>query len=290
MDSELDTFSSNVSDYFKAVLSTRDFNRLSEFIMNEYGIKMPPVKKIMLQSRLQKRLRALKIADFKEYVDYLFTPEGQSKEVIHMIDAVSTNKTDFFREPLHFDYLFNELLHELYNLSDIPFIGVWSAGCSSGEEPYTLAIVLTEFAETHPRFDFSIFASDISTKMLSMANEAVYREEKIESLPLTLKKKYFLRSKNREEKKVKITPNLRKKIFFTRLNLIGERYSTPDIYDIIFCRNVLIYFDRETQETILNKLCNRLKTGGYIFLGHSESVTGFDLPLKHVKPTIFKRI
>ncbi len=279
----------NASDYFKAILSTKDFMRLSEFIMNEYGIKMPPAKKIMLQTRLQKRLRDLNIANFKEYVDYVFTPQGQKDEVIHMIDVVSTNKTDFFREPSHFDFLLSDMLPEYYKQETLRPVKIWSAGCSSGEEPYTLAVVCSEFAAYHPGFDFSIYATDISTRMLRHAFEAIYKEEKIEIIPKILKGKYFLRSKDRSAKKVKVISELRRRVLFSRLNLISDKYVTPDIYDMIFCRNVLIYFDRIIQENILAKLCARLKPGGTIFLGHSESITGFNLPLRHIKPTIFKK-
>ena len=278
------------ADVFKATLSQKDFNRLSNFIMTEYGIKMPPVKKVMLESRLQRRLKSLNITDFKDYVDYVFTPLGQKEEVIHMIDVVSTNKTDFFREPGHFDFLTNVLLPDLFRDKQYLNLKIWSAGCSSGEEPYTLAIVLSEFIEKNPCYDFTIFASDISTKMLKTAMEAIYKEERVYNIPLAIKKEYFLRSKNREEKKVRIVPELRKKVTFRRLNLIDEKYNLFEHYDIIFCRNVLIYFDRDTQEQILMKLCAHLKTGGYLFLGHSESITGLKLPLNHIQPTIYVRV
>lgn len=289
MANDADLFQSNLSELYNASLNSKDFNRLSAFIMHEYGIKMPPVKKIMLQSRLQKRLKALNMTDFKEYVDYVFSAKGQKEEVIHMMDVVSTNKTDFFREPIHFDFLLTELLPALYNNHQTG-VKIWSAGCSSGEEPYTLAIVLSEFIEKNRNFDYSIFATDISTKMLKTAFDGIYKEERIEDIPLSLKKKYFLKSKNREERKVRVMADLRKKVYFERLNLIGERYNVTEKFDIIFCRNVLIYFDRDVQEGILNKLCQHLKNGGFIFLGHSESITGLELPLKHVRPTIFKKI
>ncbi|MFO7658552.1 MAG: CheR family methyltransferase [Bacteroidales bacterium] len=281
---------SGYSDFFQARLSDREFDKLSGFIMQEYGIKMPPVKKVMLQSRLQKRLKELNMVSFKEYIEYVFSQKGQQEEVIHMIDVVSTNKTDFFREPVHFELLSSQVLPEFYNSHRNNIFRVWSSGCSSGEEPYTMAITLAEFAERNPGFDYSIYATDISTKMLKVAVDAIYKEEKIEIVPLTFKKKYFLRSKNREDQKVRIIPGLRNKIMFERLNLISERYNTPDTYDAVFCRNVLIYFDREVQQDILSKICLRLKRDGYLFLGHSESVTGLDLPLKHLQPTVFKRL
>lgn len=284
------TGSFSASPYYNAELSTNDFNRLSKFIMSEYGIKMPPEKRIMLQGRLQRRLKALNMHDFKEYVEYVFSSAGQSEEVIHMMDVVSTNKTDFFREPLHFDFLLTEGLSELFASQQIRNISIWSAGSSSGEEAYTISIVLSEFIEKNPGLDYSIVASDISTLMLKRASEAIYHEDKVVDVPLVIKKKYFLRSKNKEEKKVKIISTLRNKVSFYRQNLLYLSPSAKPEHHIIFCRNVLIYFDRENQYKILSNLCTYLKTGGFLFLGHSESITGFELPLTNIKPTIFRKI
>ncbi len=271
---------------FAAQLSDADFNKLSKFIYTQYGIKMPPEKKIMLQSRLQKRLRALCIYSFKEYIDYVFG--GQTNdEIIHMMDVVSTNKTDFYREPAHFDYLRQLILPKLFESKKQ--IKIWSAGCSSGPEVYTLAIELMEFAIAHQGFDFTILGTDISTVMLKKAYTAIYPEEMIEPVPLDLKKKYLLRSKDKTKKLIRINEQLRKKVKFQRLNFIDETYQINELYDIIFCRNVLIYFDRETQERVINKLCNHLKTDGYFFLGHSESITNINVPLKQIKPTVYTR-
>lgn len=279
-----------LNEIFKAKLSNEDFERLSNFIYHEYGIKMPPVKKVMLQSRLQKRLRELNITSFDEYVDYVFSKEGQDNEVIHMIDVVSTNKTDFFREPVHFEFLTNEGLPELMAGSNHLNIKVWSAGCSSGEEPYTLTIVLSEFKEKFPGFDYSIMATDISSRILRSAVEAIYKENRIENIPITLKRKYFLKSKDRESPTVRIIPELRRKVSFQRLNFMDHTFNIHETFDVIFCRNVLIYFDRETQEEVINKLCSKLKIGGFFFLGHSESITNMKVPLKQIKPTIFRRV
>lgn len=280
----------NISQLYKAELSEHEFRKLSQFIMNEYGIKMPPEKKIMLQSRLQKRLKALNISNFKDYIEYLFSPHGMSEEVIHMMDVVSTNKTDFFRESAHFDYMLSDTLPNLINNNKYKQIKIWSAGCSSGEEPYTIAITMSEFIENFPEISYAITASDISTKMLQQAVNAIYKEERINDIPLVLKKKYFLRSKNREEKKVRVVTNLRSKIEFLRINLLELTPITQPKYQIVFCRNVLIYFDRPTQYKILKVLCSNLVPGGYLFLGHSESITGLELPLKSMIPTVFTKI
>jgi chemotaxis protein methyltransferase CheR len=279
----------NLEYLYKAELNPREFERLSKFIMKEYGIKMPPEKKIMLQSRLQKRLKALKIDNFKEYVEYVFSPTGQTEEVIHMMDVVSTNKTDFFRESAHFDYLLNEGIPILVNEMSTRNISIWSAGCSSGEEAYTIAITFSEFREKHPGFDFSISASDISTQMLKMGSEGMYNEDKVSEVPMSIKKKYFLKSKNKELKKVKVIGVLREKVSFYRQNLLYLSPVSQPVHDIIFCRNVLIYFDRNIQNNILVNLCSQLKPGGFLFLGHSESITGFGLPVNQIHPTIFRK-
>ena len=280
----------NVSKLFHAELTQSDFNRLSQFIMSEYGIKMPPEKKIMLQSRLQKRLRVLGMNNFKDYINYLFSPGGMSEEVIHMMDVVSTNKTDFFRESSHFDYMLSDALPVLSQSMNIKYLKIWSAGCSSGEEPYTLAVTLSEFKERNPGIDFSIFASDISTRMLNVGLNAIYHEDKIKDIPLSLKKKYFLRSKNHDEKKVRVISPLRNKVEFSRINLLDLTPSRAPQFHVIFCRNVLIYFNRPTQFKILSSLCSNIIEGGYLFLGHSESITGLDLPVKSIIPTVFTKI
>jgi chemotaxis protein methyltransferase CheR len=208
-----------------------------------------------------------------------------------MVDVVTTNKTDFFREAAHFDFLTNELLpkkHKDHNAA-AP-LKVWSAGCSTGEEPYTLAMVLAEFAEKMPAFDYEIFATDISTRVLEAAETAVYTEEKVQPVPLYFKKKYLLKSKDPKSKTVRVVPELRKKISFERLNFIDGDVSAYPVFNIVFCRNVLIYFDRPTQEKVIRKLCSRLEPGGYLFLGHSESISQLQLPLQQVQPTVFKKI
>jgi chemotaxis protein methyltransferase CheR len=274
-------------------MSQKEFDRLSEFIVGHCGIKMPPAKKIILESRLQKRLRSLGIASFKEYCDYVFESEEGAAELVHMIDAVTTNKTDFFREPVHFQFLTETVLPEF--LAEAADRGrkqfhVWSAGCSSGQEPYTLAIVLTEFAQQHPEFQFAILATDISTRVLEKARLGIYDQQVIEDVALSLKQKYFLRSKDREKGLIRVVPELRAKILFERLNLMEEQLSVAEPMDALFCRNVIIYFERDTQYSLLSRLCRCLKTGGYLFLGHSETVHGFDLPLARISSTIYRKV
>lgn len=282
---------SYLNEIYKAQLSLEDFNKLSSFIYKESGIKMPQVKRIMLQSRLQKRLKELNMTSFKDYCEYVFSREGLNSEIIHMLDVVSTNKTDFFREPVHFDFLTTNVLPEFINSSKSnKLFKVWSAGCSSGEEPYTIALVLYEFFENYPSYNYSILGTDISTKILQNALNAVYKEDKIECIPLDLKRKHLLKSKDRSNPTVKIGPHLRSKVRFDRVNFMDDYYNIPDYFDVVFCRNVLIYFDRETQESVINKICTKILPGGYFFLGHSESILNMSVPLRQIKPTIFQRV
>lgn len=276
---------------FSVKLKDSEFNRLSKLIYEEYGIKMPPAKKIMLQSRLQKRLRALNMNSFSEYCDFLFSKEGLQGEVIHMIDVVSTNKTDFFREPVHFDFLNQAVLtHYKEHYKNHKTINIWSAGSSSGEEAYSIAITMEEFIANNINFNYHIQGTDISTIVLNKAITAIYPEEKTHVIPLSVKRKYFLRSKDKDKPKVRVTKEVRRKVNFSRLNLMDNSYNMPTNFNIIFCRNTLIYFDRPVQEKVITKLCRHLEPGGFFFIGHSESLTGFDVPLRQLKPTIFQKI
>lgn len=277
------------SEYYRARLSNADFKRLSDCIYNGYGIKMPEEKKVMLQSRLQKRLRAMKIKSFTEYCDLVLDSDDTS-ELINMIDVVSTNKTSFFRESVHFDFMQESVLPEFYDKNTYGSLNVWSSACSSGEEAYSVAMTIEEFKRNQNLIDYTILGTDISTEILQKAVNAIYLESRASDIPMELRRNYLLRSKDKENPKVRIIRDLRKKVRFQRLNLMKSNYPVGQKFDIIFCRNVLIYFDQPTQEKVINKLCSRLKTNGYFFLGHSESVTGMDVPLKLIKPTIFKKI
>ena len=278
-----------VKEFSKIEMTREEFNLLSTFITNNYGIKLPGVKKVMLQSRLQKRLRMLNMPTFKDYCEYAFT-KGNEHEIINMIDLVSTNKTDFFREPVHYTFLSEEALPTIVARKSQKMIKIWSAGCSSGEEPYSIAITVSEFLKKFPGIDFSITGTDISSRILNKAINGIYDENKIDVIPIDIKKKYFLKSKDPSLKKVRVVSELRKKINYKRLNFMDNGYNMKEMFDIIFCRNVLIYFDRENQEKVINKLCGFLKKGGYFFLGHSESVLKMNIPLQQTKPSTFIKI
>jgi chemotaxis protein methyltransferase CheR len=273
-------------------MSAETFSRFSAFVHNELGIKMPATKKTMLQSRLLKRLRVSGKKTYEEYYEYVFSPQGASQELAHMIDVITTNKTEFFREPKHFDFLVQTALPELiraYGTGIRQTAKIWSAGCSTGQEPYTLAMVLSEFASGYPGFDYLILGTDISTRVLEVAKLAIYDHEHVAPVDMALRKKYLLHSRDRSKRTVRIVPELRSRVRFRRLNFIDSDFGLREVMDIIFCRNVLIYFDRPTQEKVLNRLCRHLKPGGYVFMGHSETLNGLDVPLVSAGPTIYRK-
>ncbi len=275
-----------------AILSDRDFSRLGEFIHDTCGIKITPAKKVMLESRLAKRLKDLSIHSFGDYCEYLFSPRGVQDELVHMIDVVTTNKTDFFREPAHFSYLAEKAAPELINLhgaGTTRMLGVWSAGCSTGEEPYTIAMVLNELNEKYRGFRYMVLATDISTKVLDIAKLGIYSEDKVGPVPDPLKRRYLMRGKDSRRGMIRMAPELRERVNFRRLNFMEGDFGMREPMDIIFCRNVIIYFDRPTQQKLLKRFCDHLVHGGYVFMGHSETLQGMDLPLVPVAPTVYRK-
>lgn len=242
----------------------------------------------MLESRLAKRLRVLNMATFKEYIQYLTGKEGMADELVKMIDVVSTNKTDFFREPHHFDFLQRTILPQ-FKQEGKQTINIWSAACSSGEDPYTIAMVLQDYVNANRGFDYNIFGSDISTDMLQKAATAVYSLDRVADIPIAIKQRYLLKSKDSLKPTVRIIPELRKKVQFGRINLMDNTLPVKEKFDLIFCRNVLIYFDRETQTQVVRKLMDKLKPDGYLFIGHSESLFQTNLDVRQIKPTIYQK-
>jgi chemotaxis protein methyltransferase CheR len=271
-------------------ISNADFARLKNLIYAQSGINLNADKKTMLELRIKRRLRSLHLNSSAEYCDYLFGPQGQKEEIASLLDVVSTNKTDFFREPDHFEFLAQKALPDLMarNDSGRPLL-VWSAGCSSGEEPYTLAIVMSEYALSHPGFRFHILATDLSHTVLAKAHKGIFNKDVVRPVPAGLQRKYFMRSRDPESHHMRIVPELRQAVEFARLNFMDADFGLTQKADAIFCRNVIIYFDRGTQEKILQKLAAHLAPRGYFFVGHSESLHGMDLPLSAVAPALYRK-
>ncbi len=269
-------------------MSRRNFAKLAGYIYDYSGIKMPESKKTMLEGRLRRRLRATGTRTLDEYCDRVFSGDGLANEGLHLINAVTTNKTDFFREPAHFDYLTQTILPK-FKARGIRTVRAWSAACSTGPEPYTIAMVLDDYADTCNGPSYGILATDLDTEVLAAARAGIYPAELVDPVPATLQRKYVLASRDPARRDIRIVPSLRSAIGFARLNLMDDRYPVGEAMHLIFCRNVLIYFDKPTQRKVVSQLVDCLEPGGYLFLGHSESITGLDLPLVQVANTVFQR-
>jgi chemotaxis protein methyltransferase CheR len=270
-------------------LSNRNFTRLAEVINNASGIKMPMSKKTMIEGRLRRRVAALDLTDLNAYCDYLFDSGDFEAELIHLINVATTNKTDFFREPIHFDFMTRTALPALVEDGQRK-VKIWSAAASIGAEAYTLAMVMEEFRRGVHGLDYSILATDICTEVLAQAASGRFPKAMIDPVPMDLRRRYVLQSRDPGADEVRIAPSLRAKVAFARLNLMDNAYPVGTDMDFIFCRNILIYFDKPTQEQVLSRLCDHLRPGGYLVLGHSESAVGVDLPVVAVVNTIFQKV
>jgi chemotaxis protein methyltransferase CheR len=265
-------------------LDEKDFNRISQYIQDHFGIRLPIAKLILVESRLVKRIVQLNLKSFTDYVNLIFSKEGREEQNM-LIDMISTNKTDFFREDAHFKFLEK---HFKLNKAVKP-INIWSSACSSGEETYTISMVMEEMKLAGTlNTSYSILGTDISNTILTKAIKGEYPEKNIECVPKELSKKYFT-NKNGV---VSVNADVRRSISFKRFNLIdGLQYHTLDKkFDMIFCRNVLIYFDRPTQLKVVDNLIKSLVPGGYLFLGHSETLFGASFPIVQIQPTVYQKL
>jgi chemotaxis protein methyltransferase CheR len=270
-------------------LSDRHFQTIAKLIEGQVGIKLPAGKRLMLEGRLHKRVRALNYSGLNEYVDNLFEDAHFEGELTHLIDVVTTNKTDFFREPSHFTFMKEIAVPELLKSRGRADLKIWSSACSTGMEAYTTAMVLDDMTRSGSRFRFRVLGTDISTAVLRLAKTAIYTRDVLAPVPAAFIKRYFLSSKDRTIDEVRVVPELRRLTNFMRMNLMDSNYPVDRDVDIIFCRNVLIYFERETQRKVVEQLCSHLRPGGYLMVGHSESMIHSVVPgLKQVQPTIFR--
>jgi chemotaxis protein methyltransferase CheR len=273
-------------------LSDRDFEKISQLVYAQCGINLHEGKKELVKARLGKRLREGNFRSFSEYYKYVITREG-TDELITMIDSISTNLTYFFREEPHFRRL-QTIVKSWFDASAAagqkrrqPKLRIWSAGCSTGEEPYSLGITVKETLNGFPA-DFKIMATDISTRVLKTAVSGVFPNEKAKNISSDILRKYFQLGHGRWEGYIRIKKEIRDMIEFSRFNLM-ETPSSNFIFDIIFCRNVMIYFDKQTQASVVNKFYNCLNKGGYLFIGHSESLTGLEHAFKYIEPSVYRK-
>lgn len=265
-------------------LGDGEFRRISTLAYEEARLNLHQGKKLLVQNRLRKRLRALGLPGFKEYLRFL---EDNPEEVRTMVDCLTTNFTRLFREQEHFDFLREEVIPWL-NASGFERIRFWSAGCSSGEEPYSLAIYLREYLEEVDDRDVLILATDISLRALSRAREGVYREDQLADVPAAWKFKYFRKCRLNGENCFRVTPELARLIRFRYLNLVGD-WPMRGLFQVILCRNVMIYFDKATQQELVGRFHRYLVPGGYFFVGHSESLTRIRHPFRYCRPSVYRK-
>jgi chemotaxis protein methyltransferase CheR len=266
-------------------ITREEFQRFRTLIYDESGIALSDQKQSLLASRLSKRLRDLGLQTFSDYYTHV-TGDPSRDEFTRMLDLISTNKTDFFREPKHFEFLRDRILPDL---AETKRVRIWSSACSTGEEPYTIAMTLYEGVPDPARWDFKILASDLSTRVLAKAAAGVYDEERFRDVPAAVLQRHFLRGRGERAGVYKVKPHLAEMIRFRRLNLMDEQFPIKTPLDLVFCRNVMIYFDRPTQERLVNKFHRYLKPGGYLFIGHSESLQWVEHPFTSVAPTIYRK-
>jgi chemotaxis protein methyltransferase CheR len=265
-----------------------EYEFIRTLVYEHSRISLGPDKRELVTARLGKRLRATQLSSIGEYCDLLQGPTRED-ELSHLIDAISTNHTFFFRETPHFDFLRDTVIPEMQrrNVTERwPRFNVWSAASSSGEEPYSIAITL---AEHLANWDWHIEATDISHKILAKASAAIYREEVVSKMTPAMVKAHFQRGVGPQEGNYRVKSSLRDKVTYRQLNLLEGEPPFQNPFNLIFCRNVMIYFDRPTQEELIAKLARRLVPGGYLFVGHSESLTGIKHSLQLVRPAIYRR-
>ncbi len=265
-------------------LTEREFSNISRLAYEKFGLQLKPEKYELVTARLGKKVRAAGCRSFQEYYQRV-VDDGTGEALIELIDALATNFTNFLREPAHFDFLLKEVLPACARLDRL---AIWSAACSTGEEPYTIALSVLDALGGASRPRLRILATDISSKALAEARRGVYPAAKVENLPTAWLRAYFLRGDGRWKGWYRVKPEVLQAIEFRRLNLI-EQTAHTELYRVIFCRNVMIYFDKPTQQKLVERLAAQLEPGGYLFIGHSESLTGIDHPLAYVRPTIYRK-
>jgi chemotaxis protein methyltransferase CheR len=263
-------------------LSQREFNQVAELAYRTCGIDLKNGKQALVQARLGKKIRQGKFGAFKQYYEHVVA-DTTGEELIALLDALTTNFTSFLREAAHFDFLRKTILPGIQGQ-----IRIWSAACSTGEEPYTIAFSLLEELGMPAASRIHILASDISSRALAAAERGAYETERFKDFPKDWFRKYLLRGSDRWEGWCRVKPPIRALVEFRRLNLI-ETFRPAQLFHVIFCRNVMIYFNKETQAQLVNRFASCLEPGGFLLIGHSESLTGLKHPYDYVKPAVYRR-
>ncbi len=270
------------------VLGEKEFRQISDLVYEHCGINLHDGKKELVRSRLAKRLHKGRFTSFSSYIKHVLEdPTG--KEFSILIDSLSTNLTKFFREERHFEYIRAQLLPRLVKAKESRRqfrIRGWSAGCSSGEEPYSIALTLLDALGGKGCWDIKLLATDVSTRILERAQAGVYDKDRIDPIPLPLRSKYFMSRREGNKERYEVGPAMREMVIFRYLNLMKD-WPIKGPLDFIFCRNVMIYFDKPTQARLIRRFYDLLGSGGVLFTGHSESLTGIEHAFKYVQPTIY---
>lgn len=273
-------------------LSEGEFDQIRALVKQHTGIHLSDQKRSLVLSRLTRRLRSLGLANFTEYIKVLQGP-GAEEELLNMINRITTNKTDFYRENHHFEFMTKTLLPGLVSQAQRTGqkkVRIWSAGCSSGEEPYTLAITLAEFFKNLPGWDYKILATDLDTNMLRKASAGVYDARLLEPVPRDKLNRYFTQNRGDGADTYTVSQKLRDLIIFRKFNLMSPTYPVKVPLDAVFCRNVLIYFTNQDRVRIVTNFHRVIKPGGYMFVGHSESLRQVNELFKYTGTTVYQRI
>ena len=277
------------ADFTRKSLSDRDYAFIRDLIYRETRINLGDSKRELVTARLGKRLRATRHGSYSEYCKML-KDDPNSGELYHLIDAISTNHTFFFREINHFNYLNQSIMPDFSagQLGRSSAFRVWSCACSTGEEPYSVAITMEEYFGRAGRGDWALECSDISTRVLDFAVKGIYDKDRLQQVRPEWQRKYFQKGERQMDGYYRVRPELSKKIKFHRVNLFSPRYPWTEKFHVIFCRNVMIYFDRPTQEELVGRLAQHLHPGGFLLIGHAESLAGVRHPYLSIKPAIYR--
>ena len=268
-------------------LSDSDFDSIRDIIYKECGTSLTDGKKALVRARLLRRLRELRLPDYQCY--YQFLRSNYTDEIVNLINCITTNKTEFFRENKHFEYLTDVVLPQ-FESSGRKSYRIWCAGCSTGEEPYTMAITLLEYFNKKPLPDIKILATDIDTRVLQTAKDAVYLDDVIDGMRSEILSKYFLRGKGTNSGLYRVKDRVRRLVHFGYLNLTDEKFPMKGKFDIIFCRNVIIYFNKETQMRLFKQFHRYLNDDAYLFVGHSESLMGINDLFRFRSNSVYGRV
>lgn len=273
-------------------LSPSDHRRVAQYVREVAGIQLPETKRALIESRLRKRQHALGCSSLRDYIQLALEDDRSGAEKVLLIDQLTTNKTDFFRESTHFDYLTEHLRRCWPGWSSSRRrqpLRFWSAGCSSGEEPYTLAMVLNHLSDELNGLDYRIFATDVSTEILRRAKAGVYSQSQIVGIPLAMRQRFLLRHRQPSKPLYRVDASVRERVVFRQFNLMASSYAFEAPFDFIFCRNVMIYFDHETREKMLSRFHQTLVPDGIFFIGHSEGLAGNRRDFETLIPTVYRK-